>query len=440
MKTSNLRERLALGTAMAGVMLTGYGRAIAGTCNAANPIICLGAANTGSDVTQSINFMAGGVVSAGTVAGFGIDTATHGGSALSITGAGTFNDPNASAITGATTGISGGLNGAGVLTVFTTGVVTGVNGDGINLSATGAGSLSLSANTVKGSVNGIFGYVQGTGALSISSSGVVTGSTGMRIFASNSVAATGALTVQAAQVTGATVGINAHNSGSGQLFVSATGLVTGVAFNGVYAIDGATGHGVTVAVASVTAANHGIGAIDNGLGALSVTSSGLITAGNIGVVATTHGNASLTVSASQIASQQAGIYAANYGTGAIAITASGQITSAHNAGVVGFSHSAAGGALSVNVAGVSGNSQGIYTVNFGTGATQITATGLVTGSTGYDGIYAVNRAPSTGGLTITANSVSGGKDGISAINYGSGAFSITVMGRRQGRLETASIS
>ena len=79
----NLQSRLAVSTALAAIVLCGYGgrKVYAGSCvGAAGTYTCSGAANSVTDVTQTIN--PGVVLTVTTTAGFGIDTSVTGGDAL----------------------------------------------------------------------------------------------------------------------------------------------------------------------------------------------------------------------------------------------------------------------------------------------------------------------------------------------------------------------
>ncbi len=97
-------------------------------------------------------------------------------------------------------------------------------------------------------------------------------------------------------------------------------------------------------------------------------------------------------------------------------------------------NSSAGTALSVTTAagttGVSGSSNGINARNYGTGALTITANGDVTGTTGF-GIYARNLNV-TGGANVTVTTAAGtavsGTTGIFALNFGTGALTVTANG------------
>jgi autotransporter family porin len=131
----------------------------------------------------------------------------------------------------------------------------------------------------------------------------------------------------------------------------------------------------------------------------------------------------LTVTAASVSGGAYGIYVHNNGTGALSITATGTVTGTSRHGVYADNR---GTALTVSTAAVSGGRYGIYARNIGSGALSITSTGAVTGTV-RDGIYGLNLPGSTD-LTIIAAAVSGGDNGIRALNRGSGALSITSTG------------
>ncbi|MDB4220436.1 autotransporter outer membrane beta-barrel domain-containing protein, partial [Amylibacter sp.] len=95
--------------------------------------------------------------------------------------------------------------------------------------------------------------------------------------------------------------------------------------------------------------------------------------------------------------------------------------------------------LTINAVTTTGKSDGIEAVNYGSGALSITTTGNTTG-TDYDGIYANNSSESTGDLTIItaetsggiATEVFGGDNGIYAWDKGIGDLNITTSGTTTG--------
>ena len=83
--------------------------------------------------------------------------------------------------------------------------------------------------------------------------------------------------------------------------------------------------------------------------------------------------------------------------------------------------------LTIQANNVSGAYDGVVAINFGSGTTSVTTTGLVTA--GYtDGIFAVDAGNGTGVTISATGGVTGYDDGIKVYNYGSGALSVTTTG------------
>ncbi|MER8447153.1 autotransporter [Mesorhizobium sp. M1066] len=122
-----------------------------------------------------------------------------------------------------------------------------------------------------------------------------------------------------------------------------------------------------------------------------------------------------------------GINAGNDGSGALSITATGAVTGTSGYGI--YANNSGGTDLTIKADNVSGGISGIHAENYGTGALSITATGTVTGTVG-DGIYALTLSDviSSTDLTIETANVSGGVYGIFAEHHGTGALSITATG------------
>ncbi len=119
-----------------------------------------------------------------------------------------------------------------------------------------------------------------------------------------------------------------------------------------------------------------------------------------------------------------GIVAANTGTGATTITTTGAVTGTTDRGMYARNDFNATD-LTISTAAVSGT-VGLRATNYGTGATSITSTGTVTGTYGY-GLFAYNGSSATD-LTISTAAVTGETYGIVARNAGKGAMSITSSG------------
>lgn len=450
-------------TALAGLLAIGSGAspALAQCAPAGSPNYTCSGANA---TTQSVIVNNANVA---TSPGFSVDTTVSGGGALVVTGAGDIRyiDANAAPLTaglggrgleitatgddGATPGavtvstggvISGGLNGiwvgnlgTGDTSITATGQVTGTGDSGIYVgNSSNANNLTLNAASVTGNVSGIFAINQGSGATSVTATGQVTGTNDAGIYAENGSTAT-SLTVNAASVTGGFYGIWAGNSGTGATSVTATGQVTGTNAYGIFATNGSTATSLTVTAASVTGDISGIYTVNQGSGATSVTATGQVTAiavNSVGISVTNHSTATdLTVNAASVTGDIFGVFAFNHGSGATSVTATGPVIGTSGYGIGAYNDSGAT-SLTVNAAGVSGNLYGIWAENLGSGAASVTTTGPVTATSGY-GIVVSNGVTATS-ATVNAAGVSGAVHGIFVTNQGSGATSITTSGIVEG--------
>jgi uncharacterized protein with beta-barrel porin domain len=126
-----------------------------------------------------------------------------------------------------------------------------------------------------------------------------------------------------------------------------------------------------------------------------------------------------------------GLYAINYGSGATSITANGNATSIFADGILAVNY---GTSLAVTTGPgtlVGGGISGINAINYGSGALTVTANGNVAGIA-CCGISAVNYGTSLTVTTGPGTTVVGGTNGINAINYGSGALTVTANGNVTG--------
>ena len=355
----------------------------------------------------------------------GIVVRNLGAGTTTLSSSGTVSSPNgllgvsvtdnaaAGAMTIAVAGVNGGANGlyahhlgGGALSVTAVGPVTGAMVSGLTAKGGAAGSdLTVAAASVSSASGGSVLIVDnaGSGATTVSASGIVTAAMNYGIETSNTVAAHGDLTVTAAQVTGATDGIHAHNFGSGSLNVTATGLVTsGVNSDGVFARSEVGGQNVTVVTGAVTGDAIGIYAGNRGVGAVTVNAQGPVSA-----------------------ARGTGIQAINQGVGATTVTAVGSVSSGVGPGISATNTAVSTGNLIVTSGQVTGGPGGIYAKNSGSGALQVTSTGAVSGA-GATGILAVNTL-SASNLSVQAASASGSY-GVYAANNGTGSTSIAVSG------------
>lgn len=189
----------------------------------------------------------------------------------------------------------------------------------------------------------------------------------------------------------------------------------------------ALGGGVLTAPSAYALA--GIVATNNGAGPLTVSAPAVVTETNgDGINATNSSNGSdLTVTATDVSGSQDGIDARNAGSGALTVSATGPVTGSSGFGIIAENYINATGDISITVGDVTGGLRGVTVNNNGSGALTITSTGVVTGQSEM-GIRAINGLNSTGELTVYANNVNGGYTGIDTRNYGSGGITVTVTG------------
>lgn len=414
-------------------------------------------------------------VSATTVSGSddGIYSYNRGSGSLSIsatgavTGTGRYGiaarlGSNGSGITVSASDVSGGIqgivannNGEGAISVTATGTVTANNGTGIGAyQGNQGGSISISAATVSGTDNGIRVSNSGTGGISISATGNVVGQrfAGISSYRGYNGTSSDGVSISTASVTGGYQGIFATNRGPGALSITSTGTVTATNGQAIRAYNSNRGTDLTVSVGSASGKYGGISIYNRGSGATSITSTGPVTAAqSTGIYAGGgYRGTTLTISAAAVSGRYTGVSASHSGSGAMTVTTTGPVVGTRGNGVAINSN---GASATLTVGEVTGGYNGIRAQNTGAGAMSITATGTVTGT--YDsGIRAMNGYVRRGGwdraiatlaapailetgrmgtdLTISTAAVSGGTDGIYALNNGTGTLSITTTGAVSG--------
>lgn len=330
-------------------------------------------------------------------------------------------DSTAGSVTGSGFGISATNMTAGDLSI-TTGDVTGNNYSGIAASNSG-GALTVDSST--GGVEGVVGVDtenNGTGALTITT-GDVTGTVDEGIGAINRGAD---LTINsvAGSVLAQGVGVRALNYGSGNLSITSADI-TSTGSAGIFALnDGEDLIIDTSAGAVVGAADLAIFANNRGTGDLTVTTADLTGAVGDGLQLVNNGsNLTIDTTAGTVTGQQDGIQATNYGTGALSITTA-DVTGTDNLGIF-VRNGATAGDLNVDtMAGVvAGNTVGIYADQQGMGSIAVTTADVI--SLTDDAIRIEGRAATVNlSVDTSAGTVTGGADGISAVNRGTGGTSI----------------
>lgn len=396
-----------------------------------------------------------------------------------------YNSANAAALTvatGAGSTVTGQLNGVysrhdgtGAHQVTVDGTVTATGGNSIGLQAQSTNTASTAALTVTtgagssvtGRIRGIQARQDGLGALTATINGDVEATqalfTGLvlRVDNADNAAALTLTTGAGSTVTGTYRGIYALHAGTGahQITINGTVTATDAASSGIVARSNlGTGTGAlsvtTGAGSSITGQIGGIRATQDGLGALTATINGDVEATGaqsigLAALASNSGNAAaLTVTTgvdSRIEGGSFGIYAQHEGTGALSVTVDGEVT-ARSIGLRAQIDTGSGqGALTVTTGAdsrIEGGFRGVSAVQYGRGATTVTIAGQVEATDPYSvGLLAMNSFPNplfttnAAPLTVTTlagSRIVGGGSGLNAIHSGFGAVTVTVGGEVRG--------
>ena len=303
--------------------------------------------------------------------------------------------------------------------------------------AAGSGGVSIRVADAVGGRHGILAVNNGLGDLAVSVSGSVTASGADSTAVHATDGGDGNLTIRIGSATGATHGIAAFGSGTGFLSVTATGHVEARSAIGrsaaILASSTGTG-GLTIAAASVTGV-QGVVASDSGSGDLRVTLSGSATASGTGadqagVSATNAGGGNTTIIVDDVTGGMIGLRVADEGDGRLDVTARGSLTSARDgSGGAGLHVTNSGGRGTVSVASVTGGTSGAWVRNSGGDEMSVAATGAIAATgTSADTAGLVVRNTSSGTVNVRIVGASGRAHGVRAINDGTGAFDLTATG------------
>ncbi len=203
---------------------------------------------------------------------------------------------------------------------------------------------------------------------------------------------------------------------------------------GIFALTSGGGN-ITVTQTGnfITSAAGIVARVNGGSGNITVTETGNITTANIfadGISATTTGGGNVTVTQTGTIITQGfgadGIDARATNGGNVTVTQTGNITTAGNF-AEGFDVFADGGAGTINITTnstiVAAASTGILVDNRGTGATNITTAGVVSGTTGIEILNRTNNSPTT----INNSAAITGTGGV-AINFrGNGNDTLNIL-------------
>lgn len=325
-------------------------------------------------------------------------------------------------------------NGTGDLTITTTGAVSGGQTQGIYARQT-AGNLTISSSgTVTGNDYGIRALQAGTGTVGVTATALVTANTGVGVSVQSELGA-GDVTVSVADVTATDNGVAIQRNGNGAVTLTASGTVSSREAYGVNVVTNRDTTGdVTLNLADVDGYYGGVRITRSGSGAVQITSSGAITSDygdgiNVRGIA---GAGAVTINVADVTGYNRGINADNQ-AGDVTITASGTVTSEYSQGVSAVVRSLydgeSAGDVTITVGAVDAYNTGVFGRNYSTGNLTITTNGTIT--TANEGAYGTGiRSESRGGDTVitTNGDISDVRFGIQATGRSGGGVSITANG------------
>ncbi len=414
-RKNSLRVRLAMTTALAGILFSYGGRQVyAGTCTGGGGIYsCSGAANPVTDVTQMLN--SGGPLTVTTTAGFGIDT-TAGvfTNAIELTGSSgiSFTDNNSAAISGSGYGIYALNSGTGSIAITTTGTVTGTGTFAIYADNSATGSLAINAHKISG-LRGIYADNSGTGTTNVNVTGTVN-TTDFGIYVDNS-NTSGDITISTGAITSGDDSIGVDHRG-GTANITVTGSINS-GNHGIYVDQGSTAGDLTISTQAVTAADdYGI-RVDSAASAVNITATGTVSAdfAAISVDTRSTNSSAITINAASATGSEYGVYIRQDGTGDVAVTATGAV-SGGTAGIYAMMDSTATGTVSVTVSGSVSSSSGngihidqdagysnTQTINLNSGAAVSGNNAAILTTNGNATVTVNSGASVTGGIQLGAN-------------------------------------
>ena len=346
---------------------------------------------------------------------------------------------NGGSITGGLNGIKANNLGNGSTTIAVSANILGQQNDGIyanNSSNTHDLSVTQNSGVINGKLNGINAVNNGNGSTIVTTSGTVTGNENDGVNITNQ-ANTNKLTFNQlkGEITGKEYGINIVNNGNGITSISSHGAIEGQQRDGILATGSAntTDLNVNQTSGSIKGAINGMNLTNQGTGSTLITTNGeVIGQQNDGLYAVNQANThDMTVnqSAGTISGQSNGIYIHNGGNGSSIIGSSGDITGETNYGIVAVNETNTKDLTIIQSLGnINGNQDGINIEHKGTGSTTISTAGQVLGHQG-NGIYALTQTNSQN-LTAKQSSgrIYGKKSGINFNNNGNGSTYVNTFG------------
>lgn len=347
------------------------------------------------------------------------------------------------AITGARNGIFAQNTNGGAVDVSVSGSVTGSTYNGIN-AVNGDGGSTLSVTTgagdISGARSGIVATKLGDEDLTIQTgAGAVEGSSGNGIVATISGAGGLGITGGTGAITGSINGIFAQNTNGGAVDIGVSGDVTGTSGDAISAINGVGGTTLTIETGAGTIQGDlfGIEARNSGTGDLQITGgAGEILGTLSGVYAKNYngGDTTVSVTGDVTGTNADAIFVNNSGTSLLVETGAGEIQSGRQFGInainVGDTSNAGSEDLTVRVGTgkITSYLSGVATNNQGEGETNVSVEGAIEVTGLLAGINVITGFLNTDtNVTTGAGDVTGGylASGVKVLHQGTGTLTIT---------------
>ena len=339
-----------------------------------------------------------------------------------------------------TLNLSGGLSGVGTLIIDDTATLelAGATAQTVTF-AGGADTLRLDKVAGQSFTGTITGQSSKGGTFTVTGAADITASSGDAL----DFTASGGSSIKPANIvltptgalTGATSGIGVTQNDTGDISLTATGNITGLAGNGITLSDSASGVG-NITINNVTGKATGTGATSEGIlvqnlnaanaGDISITQLGGAVGGAFGIDATTLGNGDVTIDAGGTitGSSTYAIRARSYGGGDIAVTTeAGGVVTSGSSGIVAVNR-----AISLDASNdstVTVNAHGV--INSGSSLNQSgnPPAGIQAGYAGAtSGTHANTNVNGTVVVNNYADITAAAGSGIDAYNYGNGDVTV----------------
>lgn len=327
------------------------------------------------------------------------------------------------------------VTGAGDLNLDVTGTLRSDNGVGLNSSIIGTGNASMNISNITTGGSAILHTHNTTGATEINITDTITaGGDGIILLSDNT---SGDLTIRINNMNVADRGLSGNYNGVGNYVVDVTGEINATNMVHLAATTSVRGRDLTVSMGSSTGAGLGVNFYNHGTGDSFFTSTGTITStGGDGVTIFTDSSSNnLTARMNSVEARNSAVYVQLKGRGVADIAVTGLVSSAEGIGVYAnganyLSPTAATG-LNLRVADVNAQARAVLIDYLGTGDVNFTSTGTVTSRGQYG--FQVRTAAGTGNFDAQVNNVRGLHNAVD-INYiGNGTLNF----RASGTLESS---